>query len=169
MSATWMGRYEELIRELVRHTNIVLKGSQIKRDLAGKGVLFTPQAWQIMEYIIENSPDESNMSQIADTLQIPQSSFSRIVKYLEREGIVDRYHRTSNRKNVILKPTDLAMEIYNKNMDEIKGANFQRFFDALSKIDDDTLNTFVAALRIHNEDLMRYDDVDTSNPLVKIE
>ncbi len=37
MSATWMGRYEELIRELVRHTNIVLKGSQIKRDLAGWG------------------------------------------------------------------------------------------------------------------------------------
>lgn len=36
MSATWMGRYEELIRELVRHTNIVLKGSQIKRDLAGR-------------------------------------------------------------------------------------------------------------------------------------
>lgn len=169
MSATWMGRYEELIRELVRHTNIVLKGSQTKRDLAGKGVLFTPQAWQIMEYIIENSPDESNMSQIADTLQIPQSSFSRIVKYLEREGIVDRYHRTSNRKNVILKPTDLAMEIYNKNTDEIKDANFQRFFDALSEIDDDTLNTFVAALRIHNEDLMRYDDADTSNPLVKIE
>ena len=61
------------------------------------------------------------------------------------------------------------MEIYNKNTDEIKDANFQRFFDALSEIDDDTLNTFVAALRIHNEDLMRYDDVDTSNPLVKIE
>lgn len=61
------------------------------------------------------------------------------------------------------------MEIYNKNTDEIKDANFQRFFDALSEIDDDTLNTFVAALRIINEDLMRYDDVDTSNPLVKIE
>lgn len=168
MSAEWMGRYEDLIRELVRHTNIVQKGSQIKRNLANKGIYFTPQTWQVMEYIIENSPAESNMIQMADALQIPQSSFSRIVKYLVGEGLVDRYHRSSNRKNVILKPTDLAIEIYNKNTDEIKSANFQRFFDALSGIDDDTLAVFVNALRIHNEDLMRYDDTEQSNTLIKI-
>ncbi len=108
------------------------------------------------------------MIQMADALQIPQSSFSRIVKYLVGEGLVDRYHRSSNRKNVILKPTDLAIEIYNKNTDEIKSANFQRFFDALSGIDDDTLAVFVNALRIHNEDLMRYDDTEQSNTLIKI-
>ena len=63
---------------------------------------------------------------------------------------------------------------YKKNITHASVLKNREYFSRgipiiFSEIDDDTLNTFVAALRIHNEDLMRYDDVDTSNPLVKIE
>lgn len=168
MSVEWMGRYEDLVKEMIRHTNITLKGSQIKRNLAGKGIMFTPQMWQVMEYIVEHSQEATNMIQMADTLQIPQSSFSRTVKFLCNEGLVERYHRSSNKKNIILKPTDLAIEIYNENTADMKAANFQNFFDALSVLDDETLSIFVNALKIHNEDLMRYDDVEPDNTLIKI-
>lgn len=145
MGTEWMGRYRPLVAALVRHTNIVQRTFS-KRAPLTEGISLTAQEWQVFEYILEHQEDDSCMNCISEQLGIPQSTFSKIAKLLCELGLVDKYQAENNRKNIILRPSDMGAEIYRRHAAAINQASFKGFFSELESLSDDELAVFTAAL-----------------------
>jgi len=168
METSWMGRYRGFVAELVRHSNITAKSASVKSDMGG--VMLTMQEWQILEYIVEHRLDDDRMIHISEALEIPQSTFSRTVKMLCAEGLVDKYQMSNNRKNIILKPTARGIELYNKAFKSIIPVGFEQLFRALDPVSDEDLETVTRALREFNDNLNKdFGDHQPEHTLIKME
>lgn len=152
MRTEWMGRYRELVAALVQHSNVTAR-TALEIHKTEKS-LFLPQVpWQVLEYLIEHEGDDACMNHISEALGIPQSSFSKVARQLTDLGLVERYQRSANRKNIILKPTPLALEIYESQSRFVLDRFFRPFFDALEPLDDASLACVTEALRALNDRL----------------
>ena len=147
MDFMWMGRYRALVSELMRFSNVAVKDSTEKHDI-GEGILINNVEWQILEYIIEHSSDEEKMIFISDKLGIPQAA-----KKLTDFGLLERFQRSDNKKDIILKPTDRARSIYIKNVENVVSERFVGFFSALDSIEDADINTITDAFVVLNNDI----------------
>ncbi|MGI6669298.1 MAG: MarR family winged helix-turn-helix transcriptional regulator [Acetivibrionales bacterium] len=167
MSTEWMGRYRELTSSLVMHCNIVSKVSNQKSDI-GEGVKLTPLEWQILERVIEWKDEYYSMTDIAKTLGIPQSSFSRFANTLKRYQLIEKYRTTDNKKSVILRPTEKAERLYSNSKKSGSSIikHFKDFYAQLDSISDEDLNTFVKALKSFSVALAEYSN---NKSLIKIE
>ena len=141
----WMGRYRPLVSALVQHVNTVNKGSA--ELLIYGDIYLSPNEWQVLEYIVEHRDDDEHMTGMVQALAIPQSSFSRIQKKLHGLGLIERYQREGNRKNILLKPTDLAIRAYEHHSQILYREMFKPFFDELEGFSDEDLARFTQALR----------------------
>lgn len=166
MDQSWMGRYRPLVAALVRHTNINAKRMNTKLPV-GEGVFLTMHEWQVLEGILEN--DENHpMIQISSRLAIPQSSFSKIAASLQRQGLVEKYQLTGNKKNVILKVTEKGRHVYKARSAEMDRQMFGTLFHALEGMDDQSLDHFVGALEQFNDALSAQQQKEDSGELVKL-
>lgn len=152
MDFMWMGRYRALVSELMRFSNVAIKDSTEKHDI-GDGILINNVEWQILEYIVEHNSDEEKMILISDKLGIPQASFSKAAKKLTDFGLLERFQRSDNKKDIILKPTDRARSIYIKNIENVVSERFVGFFSALDSIEDADINTIIDAFVVLNNDI----------------
>ena len=100
----------------------------------------------MLEYIVEHREDDENMANMISSLAIPQSSFSRIQKKLCSMGLLERFQTLDNRKNVILKPTELALKAYAFHSEELYRLMFKPFFDELEDFSDEQLERFAHAI-----------------------
>ena len=166
MKLEWMGRYRELVALLVQHSNITARAAtqplQLSPDLRMSSV-----SWQVLEYLIEHEDDDACMIRLSESLGIPQSSFSKIARQLTEQGLVARYRTTANRKNIILKPTEEARELYASVSPVLFERAFRRFFESLDGLDDASLSVFTAALRGLNEQLCLMGEPQAPAALVK--
>ena len=55
-------------------------------------------------------------------------------------GLVEKYQTETNRKNVLLKPTEKALAIYEEKSNRLDTEMFEDFFKNLDGFDDETLN-----------------------------
>ena len=154
MRVEWMGRYRELVAVLVQHSNITARAAAQPQELE-EGVRMNSVTWQVLEYLIEHENDDACMIHISDTLGIPQSSFSRIARQLTELGLVARYRTTVNRKNVILKPSEKALQVYASVSPILFERDFREFFESLDSLDDEAIAAFTSALRGLNARLTR--------------
>jgi len=145
MSTEWMGRYRPLIAALVRHTNVANTGN-VEKDDFGDGILLTPIAWQVLEYSIEHRDNTFSMTDIARTLGIPQSTFSKQVKDLVAYGFIDKFMATNNLKNVIVRPTEKGLNFYLRYNSSRNRGLFDDFFKVLDRISDEDIERFTAAI-----------------------
>jgi len=166
----WMGRYAPLIAALIKHSNIITKNSAVKMHIY-ENIYLTTNAWQILEYIVDNRDQNNPMIHISEKLGIPQSSFSKVIAELCQMGLVEKYKLASNKKNIILKPTALALEAYTYHTQHSYQSYFKRFFEAMEGFSDDELERFTQAISILSKDIV--DDTpppSEENPqLIKIE
>ncbi len=145
MESEWMGRYRELVAAVVRHGNVVLRNQYNSRDI-GNGIVLKQQQWQIFEYIVEHRNSRFSMNDISYQLNIPQSTFSRTVKMLCEEGLVEKYQAVNNRKNIILKPTEYGVGLYKSNSKNAVEPVFRDFFEALKDVSDEDLHRVAIAI-----------------------
>ncbi len=145
METDWMGRYRPLVAALVLHSNIVNKASNERMDV-GSGIMLTTQEWQTLECIIEHEDSYFSMIEIARQLGIPQSSFSRVVKALHEYRLIAKYQVAGNKKNIILRPTELGKEIYAKRSDDYIRRLFRKFFNELEPLSDEDLKLITGAI-----------------------
>ena len=168
METSWMGRYRPLVAALVQHGNLASKFVSKRNDI-GDGILLSAQEWQIFEHILEYHNETFSMITMSNRLGIPQSSFSRAVKWLCSCGLVEKYQAVNNRKNIILKPTEYGVHLYESNSVKLLQEQFQPFFSALDYLSDKDLDRFVKALEMLNVSM----DPELSAPqdpqLIKIE
>jgi len=116
-----------------------------RQNLSREGM--SPVEVQIMEQIIEHSDENRNMKWYANQLGISTSAFTNHVNGLTRRGLVEKFHTTANRKDIILRLTDrgkAAYEEYSAVMQEI----FAPMFEEMDKISEDDLEHVVKLLNI---------------------
>ena len=152
METAWMGRYRELVAALVQHSNITSR-TQIME--IGEGVCINADAWQVLEYLIEHEEEADCMNRVSEALGIPQSSFSKTARQLTSLGLVERYRTASNRKNVILRPSEKARRLYRSFSRTIFEQDFRPFFEALDDLDEASLAQLTDALELLNARLSR--------------
>ena len=152
MDFEWMGRYRSLVSEVMRLTNVAVKDSVEKHDI-GDGILVNNTEWQILEYIVEHRFDEEKMILISDKLGITQGAFSKAAKKLTDFGLLERYQKSNNKKDIILKPTDKAISIYMDNVENVVRERFLGFFSALDDMDDSGISAITYAFAVLNNDI----------------
>ena len=152
MGSEWMGRYRPLVAALVQHTNINEQKADA-RFVLEKGIAVSLHEWQVLEYIILHEAEQERMIHISEQLGIPQSSFSKMVTNLCRLGLVEKHQAAGNRKNVILKPSRRAKEIYRARTRTTREEMFAPFFDCMKDWTDEELTRFTRALEVFNETL----------------
>jgi len=152
MGSEWMGRYRPLVAALVKHGNIAVNGLK-HREEPVPGVRLSANEWQVLETVIEHQLEVTNMNRLAERIGIPQSTFSKTVSYLCAQALVEKYQTATNRKNVILKPTELAMQVYTAYSRVLEEHMFRSFFRKLESLDDGALETVTQALEDLNRDM----------------
>lgn len=164
MNTEWMGRYRPLLAALVRHSNITQRSSGTRTMLTDE-ISLNAQEWQVFEYIIEHMEDDAYMNLISDRLGIPQSTFSKIVKALCLHGLVDKYLTSNNRKNIILRPSEKGLSVYQQHSQKVLSAKFEPFFEMLDSFSDEQIARFTDALDLLNSQLLKGND-STSQPVL---
>ena len=165
----WMGRYRQLVAAIVQHTNVITKAGN-ESHFMYEGIYMTSNEWQVMEYIVEHREDDEKMIRMSEALGIPQSSFSKIIKHMSTLGLVERYRSIDNKKNVILKPTELAIRVYEYHAEQSYNNVFKAFFDALDGISDSDLETLANAISLLSSNIKKSNTVSEEKAkLIKIE
>ena len=154
MGTEWMGRYRPLVAALVKHTNVVQRASGRTVRLSDE-LRLTVQEWQVFEYVLEHQDDDACMNHISERLGIPQSTFSKIIKCLCEQGLVDKYQTETNRKNIILRPSESGADLYRQQTSTAGLEMFGSFFRELEGVGDEQLAVFTAALERLNATLAR--------------
>ena len=158
MDMNWMGRYRTLVMALVQHSNITMRGVGIK-DRITDDIWLNAHEWQVLEYIIEHTEDDAYMNRMSEVLGLPQSSFSRSVSLLSSYGLVEKYQTESNRKNVLLRPTEKGIQVYKDKYSQLDNELFADFFKSLDGFDDETIKRFSEALLAFNKVLTDDEDM----------
>lgn len=131
MKLEWMGPYRELIGDFYRSANGY---SQIcKTELFGDPVPFSPYEVQILEHILEYADQRRNMKWYASRLGLSQATFSKYVQKLVNKGLLEKYHTSGNRKDVILQVSPLGQREYEVYARTVRERWFQELFDLLDR------------------------------------
>ena len=139
MKLEWMGDYRDIVANFYRSANGY---SQIcKLELFGETVRFSPYEVQILEHILEYADQHKNMKWYAAHLGLSQATYSKYVRKLVDKGLVEKYHRSGNQKDIILKVSPLGLSEYEKYTHFMKEHWFSELFDLLGTLSPSELET----------------------------
>lgn len=145
MELTWMGRYREFVERIVKFGNAYAQSYTVEKSF-NTPIAFSSLQLQVMEYILENEEKNQNMLEIATRLGISASTFSKNVKKMMEKGLLEKYHISGNRKEVIVKVTELGREMYRLYSEYILREVFQPIFQELDALPDDVVGRFCRVL-----------------------
>ena len=139
MKLEWMGPYREIIGNFYRSANGY---SQIcKNEIFGEPVQFSPYEVQIIEHILEHADQHRNMKWYASRLGLSQATYSKYVQKLVDKGLVEKYHTSGNRKDIILMVSPLGLKEYREYSIIAESLLFRELFSFLGSIGEQELET----------------------------
>lgn len=169
----WLGKYAYFIEKTVQFSNVC---SQIagKQVYFGGSVKFNSIQIQILEYLIKNAQQQEKMADIAAILGISPSAFSKNTSYLLQIGLVEKYHRNDNRKDIILQPTEKGKSAYEEYVSNIISFEFEQVFQMLDEVPIEYVDKIGEVLDFmsarHMDRIRLYSKKETEpHTLVKIE
>lgn len=146
MQLEWMGEYREVVESLMHYCNVYASVYK-KEQTHGTEVSFSYTQIQVLEYLLENEELNQNMSCIATRLGITFSTFSKLVNKLEAKGLLEKYYLEGNKKNIVVRVSDLGRRVYAVYSEEILKSHFAGMFECLKEIPPEYLPVFAKALR----------------------
>ena len=151
MKLDWMGEYRDVVGAMIGMCNAYYRvyNSEFINELH-----LSPAQLQVMEYILENEESHDNMSAIAKRLSISQSSFSKIANQLVRRGFLEKYHLTTNGKNVIIRVSDYGRRCYAEYSRGEMTDVWRRIFKKLDTVDSGSVQVFVDCLNEFTEQIL---------------
>ena len=147
MELNWMGRYRELVRDLVYYSNSSNRNLFTANRNRGDEEL-SMHEYQILEYICEFENDNRIMADISRDTGIAQSIITKATKHLIALGMVERYRLGNNRKSIVLRPTQTGRDKYLEIALGDVAPAFQEFFRALDGVEAAELARIGAAIRM---------------------
>lgn len=113
MSLEWLGTHEEFISELMRFGNAYALNYNTERDL-GLDVKLSASEVQMMECVMNSEDKYLKMAKIAAQMGIPKSTFSKNIKKMVDKGLIEKYHMSDNKKEIIVRVSDYGRQLYEK-------------------------------------------------------
>ena len=151
MENEWMGRYREFVSALIQHSNLNNRSDKIRLKITDDLTL-TVNELQVLEYIVLNGNKNDRMMHICKQLGIPQSTFSKIASRLCAYHLLEKKQPADNRKNIILRPTKYAVQVYDDYIANTRANGmFDDFFHILDQLDENTISTMTKAIVALNE------------------
>lgn len=145
MKLEWMGEYRDLVEKLIRYCNRYAQCYTIEQNF-DTPVDFSFAQLQVMEYILENEERRENMAAIAARLGVAPSAFSKNVKKMMNKGLLEKFHPSGNRKDIIIRASDLGREVYCQYSRRMLDHGFGRAFRILDEIPREYIEKFTLVL-----------------------
>lgn len=162
MAIQWHGRYGRLISSLTRHSNVVNRTLNTRRDMGG-GKMLSAQEFQVLESLISHEDENRIMNEVARDCGIPQSSMTKVTQQLLKYKFVARYRLGRNMKSIVLRPTEEGKQFYINYVENEARSLFAEFFDDLAPLSDEQLLIISRAIENLNSKLEK----DTEKELVQ--
>ena len=121
--------------------------SLIKKKLNCGDVFFNPVEIQILEHILVYSHEQHNMKWYANEIGISPSSLTHYINDMEKNGIIEKYHTLSNKKNVILHISAAGIEAYQNYVSHVSPF-FQSIDNHLDQLSAKDEELFVKVLNL---------------------
>jgi DNA-binding MarR family transcriptional regulator len=87
-----------------------------------------------------------NVTEFANALGVTKGAISQVVKKLEKKGVVKRYKKGDNDKEVLLELTREGLKLYDKHK-QINEETIKPLYKELSKYSDDKVKSFLSMFR----------------------
>lgn len=133
MKLEWMDEYRDVVEQLIKYANRYA-AVYTKEWCMGTEIPISYAQIQVIEYLLENEELNQNMSEIAGRLGISNSAFSKLVVKLEAKGLLEKFHTSINKKDVIVRVTDYGHGIYQQYVAYIYSWHFSKMFEAGKRI-----------------------------------
>ena len=146
----WMGRYRELVRELIYHSNSVALSRNYDLSPMENGIALTKHEYQVLEYLVEFPERNRIQADIAHDLGLLPSMMTKVVKRLLELGLIERYHIHGNRKSIVPKITPQGEKAYWEICQRDAQPLFAPFFEKLECISDQDMAAFIEAFHFYN-------------------
>lgn len=147
MKLEWLGEYREIVEMMIKFGNAYASMYNNENDYAVDVKFSSPQL-QVMEYILENEELHQNMAEIAARLSMPTSSFSKNVSKMVQKGLLEKYHTSRNRKDVIIQVTDKGKKAYQEYVACVYEVSFRDMFAIMDDIPPEYIHKFAEVLNI---------------------
>ena len=169
MTLEWLGRYYELIEQIIFMANGY---SGIRsREIFTTNPPCSPEQIQVLQYLLAHENEQPIMKSIALELGMTKSAFTKLVAKLEANGLVEKYHTESNRKNIVLRASAKGRSLYEQYAVFFGKRIFDGFFAMGDKLPQTAIDQFSAMMRElnRNYNFSKPYEVDLQEPPIKLE
>ncbi len=133
MSLEWLGAHKKFISELMRFGNAYALNYNTERDL-GLDVKLSASEVQMMECIMNSEDKYLKMAKIAAQMGIPKSTFSKNIKKMVDKGLIEKYHMSDNKKEIIVRVSDYGRQLYDKYCEIVVKSLYGEVFRRLDEL-----------------------------------
>jgi len=159
----------------IRHRNIVAAyyrsanaySSLCRREFLSCASLTTAEV-QIIEHIMEHAEENRNMKWFANRVGISTSAFTNYVNRLVKKGLVEKYHTSENKKDIILRVTELGIASYN-DYSAVMEKIFDPLFDVMDRLSEEDCKVVEDMLELWADQHLMGTDKNRSFTLVPVE
>ena len=166
MRLEWLGKYGDFVEKLVHYGNAYAQNYNTERSF-GVGASFSASEIQTLEYILTNQDKNQNMAEMAYYLGIPASTFSKNVNKMMKKGLVEKYHISTNRKEIILRVSDFGKDVYEQYSRFAYERLYKDVFSVLDQIPAEYVEKFTQILKLCAEG--NISTADNQAVLIKVE
>ena len=166
MRLEWLGKYGDFVEKLVHYGNAYAQNYNTERSF-GVGASFSASDIQTLEYILTNQDKNQNMAEMAYYLGIPASTFSKNVNKMMKKGLVEKYHISTNRKEIILRVSDFGKDVYEQYSRFAYERLYKDVFSVLDQVPAEYVEKFTQILKLCAEE--NISAADNQAVLIKVE
>lgn len=150
MKLEWIGENSGVMEALIRCCNIYA-GEYREERLEYMGVCYSFSQIQVIAYLIENEERGENMAAIAKRLGVTRSNFTKIIKRLERKGIVEKKCIPGCKRDHCVEVTAFGRELYDNYCKSVLRTRFTAMFREFEKLSPEARDHVVKALLLIDE------------------
>jgi DNA-binding MarR family transcriptional regulator len=139
-ATAWMGKYRDLVELLIRMCNTYADRYMVQVYF-NSDVLLSAAQIQTIEYLLE-APDEK-MIDLARRLGVARSTLSKGVQKLALKGLLEKYQKEGNKKDIYLRVTAKGRRTYEKYSRWVREQCFKPMFALADKTPKKYLGYFM--------------------------
>lgn len=151
MELVWMQKYRQLVGQMIRFAN-TYSTVYNKPTSLGADIELSMIQIQTLEYILEN--EDLNMTELANKLGVPRTTFAKNAQILEGYGLIQRYQRSDNKKNIYLFATEHGKKVYEEYTSFVYENWYRNMFKIADKVPEDDIKVFGEVLDYYSYTLI---------------
>lgn len=134
MELEWLGKYRNFVGKLMKFGNAYARTYNDENRSLNSPITLSAAQIQILECIMESEAKNQNMAEIAVILGMTPSAFSKNVRKMTEKGLLEKYQTSANRKNILVRVSDLGRNIYEQYSKHAFETVFHEIFMKLDEI-----------------------------------